>query len=443
MAADRRPALALGAASAGAAALVLAAARRVLSTAERPCWPPPPDAVTADRSHAATEAFATDPRARRRDAALHFAWSTAATAEPWVAGDQFFPRILADVERARSSVHILMFGWREGEVGAAFAALLARKAAAGVAVRVLIDGYGSKPYKEARAMFTELAAAGALIVVNDVLPPARLGHFPHGLRLDPRQHELGTADHRKLYVIDGAVAWTGGAGIEDHFGDGRFHDVMTRMTGDVVRQAQAAFLTSFHAHGGRLPADLSACFPEPEEHGAIPVALAQVVPGGFAAASQALRAQIDGARERLDVMNPYVTDHGIIEQILAAARRGTKVRLVVSQTSNSSQAHAALRHRYAELIAAGAALYEVPGTVVHAKVVVADDEVSFGTVNLDAWSLHRDSELMVLARSAQLAALFEERLFEPDIARARRGAPPTTRRERLESALWYALATLL
>ena len=152
------------------------------------------------------------------------------------------------------------------------------------------------------------------------------------------------------------------------------------------------------------------------------MALTQVIPGGFAAATQALREQIDGARERLDVMNPYVTDHGMIERILAAARRGVRVRVVVSASSNSSQATAALKHRYADLLAAGAELHEVPGTVVHAKVVVADDEVSFGTVNLDAWSLHRDSEIMLLARSAELAARFEERLFEPDIARARPGA---------------------
>ena len=58
----------------------------------------------------------------------------------------------------------------------------------------------------------------------------------------------------------------------------------------------------------------------------------------------------------------------------------------------------------AELLAAGAEVHEIPGTVVHAKVVVADDTVSFGTLNFDAWSLHRDSELMLLARSAALAA---------------------------------------
>ena len=111
-------------------------------------------------------------------------------------------------------------------------------------------------------MFTRLAAAGAEIVVNDVLPPDRVGLFPAG-RPAWRLDELGRADHRKLYVIDGNVVWTGGAGIEDHFNDGRFHDVMVRVTGDVVRQAQAAFLTSFRGHGGPLPADLSRHFPAP------------------------------------------------------------------------------------------------------------------------------------------------------------------------------------
>src|SRR4029453_7174393 len=119
-------------------------ARRVLSTAERPSWPPPPGAVTADGAREATAAFAARRRPRPRDAALDFAWSTAATAEPWVEGEQFFPRILADVAAARSSVHILMFGWREGDVGTRLAALLARKLADGVAVRVIVDGYGSK-----------------------------------------------------------------------------------------------------------------------------------------------------------------------------------------------------------------------------------------------------------------------------------------------------------
>jgi cardiolipin synthase len=206
---------------------------------------------------------------------------------------------------------------------------------------------------------------------------------------------------------------------------------------------QAAFLTSFRGHGGPLPPGLGAYFPEPADPGTIPVALTQVIPGGFVAASQAVREQIDGARERLDVMNPYLTDPGILERLLAAARRGAHVRVVVSQRSNNTAATAALRHRYAELSTAGIEVWEVPGTVVHAKVVVADDVVSFGTLNLDAWALYRNSEIMVLARSAELAAQFRDRLFEPDIARAARGEPPSSTRDRLDSWLWDKLVYYL
>ena len=409
--------------------------RRVLGITQRPSWPPPSDAVASADAEVATQAFAAQARPRTRDAALDFAWSTAATIEPWVEGANFFPRVFADVEAASSSVHILMFGWREGEVGMRMAALLERKLADGVEVRAIVDALGSRPYGGAREMFTRLGSAGAQIVVNDLLPPDRNGPYPDGQRIDWRWDELGRADHRKLYVVDGAVAWTGGAGIEDHFNDGRFHDVMVRVTGDVVRQAQAAFLTSFHAHGGLLPTDLSPLFPEPADSGSTPVALAQVIPGGFVAASQAIAEQIDAARERLTVMNPYLTDRDMIGRILTAARRGVKVRIVVAEKSNNAQATAALKHRYAELLAAGVEVWELPGTVVHAKVVVADDVVSFGTVNLDAWALYRNSEIMMIAHSPDAAALLNERLFELDIARSKRGEPPSGTRNRLQSWL--------
>jgi cardiolipin synthase len=436
-----RRALAIGALA--AAAVFVVVYRQVLGITQKPSWPPPPDAVSSAGAQTATEAFAARDGTGPHDAALPFAWSTAATIEPLVEGVSFFPRIFDDVEGARSSVHILMFGWREGAVGLQMAELLKRKLAEDVEVRVIVDGFGSRPYKEAREMFTGLAAAGAQIVVNDVFPLDRDGLYPDDQGVDWRQDEVGRADHRKLYVIDGEVAWTGGAGIEDHFENGGFHDVMVRVTGDVVRQAQAAFLTSFRGHGGPLPADLAPYFPEPADAGSTPIALAQVIPGGHVAASQAIREQIDAARERLDVMNPYLTDRDMIERILAAARRGVKTRIVVSETSNNAQATAALEHRYGDLVDAGVEIWEVPGTVVHAKVVVADDVVSFGTVNLDAWALYRNSEIMMIARSAEAAALFEERLFEPDIARSKPGEPRTGTRERLESWLWDKLTSFL
>ena len=155
-----------------------------------------------------------------------------------------------------------------------------------------------------------------------------------------------------------------------------------------------------------------------------------MIPGGFVAASQAIREQIDGARERLDVMNPYLTDRDMIERILAAARRGVKVRVVVSEKSNNAQATAALEHRYPDLLGGGRRGLGAPGTVVHAKVVVADDVVSFGTVNLDAWALYRNSEIMMIARSPEAAGAVRGAALRARHRPLQRGGRPRARRAR-------------
>ena len=133
----------------------------------------------------------------------------------------------------------------------------------------------------------------------------------------------------------------------------------------------------------------------------------------------------------------------MIDRIVAAGQRGVQVRLVISQKSNNGQATAALKHRYPDLLDAGVAVWELPDTVVHAKVVVADDVVSFGTVNLDAWALYRNSEITMIARSAETAGLMVERLFEPDIARSIPGEPLSTSDERRQAWLWNKLSHLL
>jgi cardiolipin synthase A/B len=435
--------IALAVAGLAAFALFVGIFRQVIWLTEDDHWPPPSNAVTSANAEAATEAFVRQRDVGPHDAAFDFAPSTAATIQPWVEGKVFFPKIFADIENAKSSVHILMFGWREGDIGQRMTALLKRKLAEGVEVRAIVDRFGSRPYEQAREMYTDLAAERGQIVVNDELPLDKDDLFPDDQYTDWRNDEFGRADHRKLYVIDGRIAWTGGAGIEDHFANGEFHDVMVRVTGDVVRQAQAAFLSSFHGYGGPLPDELARYFPEDAEAGSTPITLVQVIPGGFTAATQATRELIDGATTRLDLMNPYLTDRDMVERILAAARRAVKVRIVVSETSNNPQASAALEHQYGDLVDAGVEIWELPGTVVHAKVVVADDVVSFGTLNLDAWALYRDAEIAMIARSPEAARLFEERLFEPDIARSTRGEPRTGTRERLESWIWDKLGYFL
>jgi cardiolipin synthase len=394
---------------------------RVFAVGEDPSWPPPSDAVTADEAQATTEAFVAGDR-RPGDVDIDYAWSTAASIDPWPEGVEFFPRIFADIEAAQDSVHILMFGFNSEQIGSEMVELLVDKLDQGVEVRVLVDSYGSRAFGDHEIVFRTLTQAGAEVVINDVVPVDRDGLYPDR-SFDWRQDEVARAEHRKLFVVDGVVAWNGGAGIEDHFFDGGFHDVMVQFTGDVVRQSQAVFLTAFASHGASLPSDLSRYFPDQRDPGTIPIALLQVIPGGFSSGPQAVREMIDNAEERLDIMNPYLTDVDMIKRISNAAERGVSVRVVVSKESNNGIATAIAKHHYGRMIEAGVEVWEYPGAVVHAKLVVADDTVQFGTLNFDAWALYRDYELSMLVESPELAALFEERIFGPDIARSVPGEP--------------------
>ena len=347
---------------------------QVIFITEDASLPPPADAITADGAQAATEQF-TSGSPRPRDLDLEYAWRRRPRSSR-------SPRVPSSTRASSTtsrtppqSVHILMFGWDSNEIGTEFADALKHKLAEGVEVRIAVDDQGSDPDGKNKDMYSDLVRAGAEVVANDTIQPDFDGLFVNR-RFDWRQDEFGRAEHRKLYVIDGTVAWTGGAGIQDHFANGGFHDVMARVTGDVVRQAQAVFLTAFRAYGGPVPDDLTPYFPAPPEAGALPTALVQVVPGGYVSATQATRELIDKATTRLDLMNPYLTDADMLQRLIAAAKRGVHVRVVVSETSNNRYAEAALSHHYRDLIDAGVEVWEYPSAVVHAKIVVADDTVS-------------------------------------------------------------------
>ena len=425
------------------AAFFFLVSRQVLAIVQKPSWPPGRDAITSAGAQLATQKFAARSNLSPSDVGVPFAWSTAATIDPWPEGKNFFPRIFADVRAAKSTVDILMFGWREGDMGTELSSILEQKMKEGVEVRILVDAAGSKPYGPAKAMFTELADAGAQIVVNDTYPLDREGLYPSHLTVDWTQDDVGRADHRKLYVVDGKIAWIGGAGVEDHFENGGFHDIMVRVTGNVVRQAQSVFLMSFRAQGGPLPADLSKFFPTQPDPGTTPIAVLETVPGGFISATQAIRQLIDHAKTRIDIENPYFTDSDMIQRVIAAAKRGVKVRVVVSQSSNNPQATAALKYHYADMLHAGIKIYEYPHAVVHAKVIVVDDTVVFGTVNFDAWSLYRNYEISMMARSAAAVNLVEQRLFDPDIAKSVPGSAPGGVESWVKDWLWDRLAYFL
>ena len=382
----------------------------------------------------------------RRDLALAFDESVATSAEVHVEGRNFYPPMLADIGAASSSVHINQFGFRPGAVGDVFADALLAAAGRGVSVRLVVDRQGSDPDRSGRAFYERLVRGG--VEVRVVRATQLRGAAEPVWRDSPSRwnlDRLGRIDHRKLVVVDGAVGWVGGAGVEDHFQDGRFHDLFLRVTGPVVAQLQLVFVASFRWLGGSIPAgEVAALFAADDEAGAdgVPARVLHNAPG-FRPISVAIARLLDGARETLDVVNPYVTDRGMIRRIAAAARRGVRVRLFVPADANNWACAAAQRFHHEALLDAGVTILEYP-TMLHAKAFVGDGEqVLVGTCNLEAWSLKRFFELDVALRSPALAAQFEERFSAPAEVVSGHGVAPTDRRERLKNRAFALLSPLL
>jgi cardiolipin synthase len=382
----------------------------------------------------------------RRDLALGFETSSASSAEVLVEGESFYPPMLADIAAATTSVHINQFGFRPGVVGDRFAEALVAKAKEGVPVRLVVDRRGSDPERGARGLYERLTAAGVEVgVVRAMQARAPGGLLDAGGGLRWNVGALGHIDHRKVAIVDGRIGWVGGAGIEDHFQDGRFHDLFVRVTGPVVAQLQLVFLASFRWLGGEVAAgELEALFPEldagPEP---VPARVLHNAPGRFRPITDEIARLFETAAESLDVVNPYVTDRGMIGRIARAAARGVRVRLFVPANANNWACASAQRFHHAKLLDSGVRILEHPA-MLHAKAFVRDgEELVAGTCNLEAWSLKRFFEIDLQLWSTALAAQFEERFGAPAAASSTPGRRLAGARPRARAALFAGLSPLL
>ena len=378
------------------------------------------------------------------DLSLAFDESSASSAEVLVEGEQFYPPMLADIESATSSIHINQFGFRPGIVGDRFAAVLIRKAEEGVPVRIVVDRQGSAPEEGAREHYERLTGAGIQVcVVRATKPRAPFGVLGGGGANRWNLAALGHIDHRKVIVVDGRTGWVGGAGIEDHFEDGRFHDLFLRVTGPVVSQLELVFVASYRWLGGEIPpGEVDALFPA-ESEGEIPAVVLHNAPGKYRPITDQIAEMLDGARETLDVVNPYVTDRGMINRIAGASRRGVRVRLFVPANANNWACAAAQQFHHGKLLEAGVRILEYP-EMLHAKAFVRDGEdVLAGTCNLEAWSLKRFFEIDLLVRSKTLASQFEERFSVPAEAVSRPGVVLTGLKPRAKATAFAAISPLL
>ena len=160
--------------------------------------------------------------------------------------------MLEDIAAATDHIHLLIYGYKPGDIGETFLTALAAKAAAGVEVRLAVDAIGSEVDFGSKDLFRRLREAGVEVVAHDGVLVVRSGDL--GARsFQPHGEDLLHFDHRKMVVIDGRVGYVGGSGIEDHYNDERFYDVMCRVEGPIVAQLQSVFLLELAAPRRRGP----------------------------------------------------------------------------------------------------------------------------------------------------------------------------------------------
>jgi cardiolipin synthase len=400
--------------------------------------------VTPEAARSLVEAVVGQ-RPVRPQLSLDFVPAVATRWDLLIDGPAIFPSLLADIEAATSDVHILIFGFKAGEIGDRFRDLLVRKVDEGVGVRINTEAAYSQPGRGSKEFYDSLIAGGVEVVANQ-------GAFLDldGLvgqrRIDWRQDDLLHFDHRKVVVIDGRIGYVGGPGIEDHYADETFHDVMLRLEGPIVAQLQAVFLLAWHFQGGPLPAtaaELDRFFPAPPSGDGVRMEILLNNPGeGHLPIRTAFRAAVADANRRLYVVNPYLADRGILRGLVDAARRGVEVRVIVPADPRSLPASAAVRHWFQRLHDAGADVREHP-QMAHAKVVLSDDTVLAGTANLDALSLRQNWEMQLRIEDPAVADHVARELFDRDVDIATPARMPSGWRERAINAAMSAISPVL
>jgi len=329
-----------------------------------------------------------------------------------VNGDEIFPEMLEAIRGARKSITFEMYIYWKGAIGEQFTAALEERARSGVKVHVMIDALGSQ--KIEKTVLGRLRDAGARV---ELYNPVRWDTIAR----------MNNRTHRKIMVIDGAVGFTGGAGIGDEWsGDAQdaehWRDTHFRLEGPAVAQMQAAFMENWIEVTGEVLHGPE-YFPELRPVGG---ELAQFVvssPGGGGESAQLLYLMsIAAARRSIQLSAAYfVPDDNEVRQLVEARGRGVRVQIIVpGPATDSAAVRRASRSTWGELLRAGVEIYEYQPTFYHVKVMTVDGLwVTVGSTNFDTRSFSTNDEANLNVYDRAFAAE-GERIFERDLGRSRR-----------------------
>jgi cardiolipin synthase len=315
-------------------------------------------------------------------------------------GEQAFPAMRQAIAEARTSVRLSTYIFGTDGEGALFVDALAQATARGVDVQVLVDGIGEK-YSWPRAPRV-LARRG--VPVARFLPPSILR---------PNLH-MNLRNHRKLLVVDGALAFTGGMNISQRQMQAttdprRVVDIHFRLRGPVVLQLEDAFHEDWCFATSRPPEPLP-------PRSLLPAgdALCRGISDGpnedLDALSWILRGAIAAAQRRLLIMTPYfVPDRPLVAALVGAALRGVEVQIILPGKNNLPFVHWATRAMLWELLEVGVRVHEQPPPFVHSKLFLVDEDYALvGSANIDPRSLRLNFEFNVEVWDCAFVAAMSE-----------------------------------
>ena len=245
-------------------------------------------------------------------------------------------------------------------------------------------------------------------------------------------------------IVDGRIGWIGGAGIEDHFQDGRFHDLFLRAAGPVVAQLQLVFLASFRWLGGVVPpAEIDMLFPSLDAGpDGIPAVVLHNAPGRYRPITDAIARLLESAARR-STSSTRTSPTGDDPTHRAGRPSGRPRPALRPGEREQLGLRRGQRFHHAKLLDAGVRILEYP-TMLHAKAFVRDgEELLAGTCNLEAWSLKRFFEIDLQVRSEAVASQFDERFSSPAEAVSAPGRRLTGTKERAKAIVFAGLSPLL
>jgi cardiolipin synthase len=361
-------------------------------------------------------------------------------------GEAYFPALVAALDAAAQEVYLETYIYHDDETGSLVTDALARAAARGVRVHVLIDGFGARDFPQ---RFRDiLAGAGALLLT-----------FRPRLSFLPRRNRLRRM-HRKLAVVDGQVAFVGGINVTDDYERGedpREHapryDYAVRIEGPlahVVRSAAARLWARVLWSQRRRRTHVEPSPPRPPLAGGQRAAL--VVRDGLRHRrdiEHAYLALIEAARVEIVIACAYFfPGRAIRRALLGAAARGVRVRLVLQGKIEYPFLHYASRGLYDRFLDAGIEIYDYELAILHAKVAVFDRRIAcVGSSNIDPLSLLLAQEANVFAEDDAFAVELHRSIEQAVRQGAQRVRPPQWKRlpwlTRTRIALAYALARFI